>query len=165
MVFLLLVAAGFAGMEVASYLIHRYLFHGMLWRVHATHHRPHPGPFEPNDLFSLAFAAVSIGLMWAGRTDPTGGWTFPIGTGIALYGILYFVLHDLYTHRRFLPFSTRNNALHTIRRAHQRHHQRVDRRGQEPYGLFLFPYAVYRTPFRRRRDVVAHDEGTDAPVA
>ena len=68
---------------------------------------------------------------------------------MALYGGAYFVLHDLYTHRRFLPFKTDNRAAQTIRRAHQRHHQTADKHGHEPYGLFLFPYDRY-PKFERR---------------
>ena len=149
--FLLLTAAGFIGLEVASYVLHRYLFHGPLWKIHQSHHRAGPGRFEWNDLFSVAFAALAMGLLWLGRADPGRSVAFPLGVGIALYGVLYFILHDLYTHRRFLPFKTQSRAAQTIRRAHQRHHQSAEKDGQEPYGLFLFPYHRYKNPFRRRR--------------
>ena len=150
--FCLLAAAGFVGLEVLSYIVHRYVFHGLLWQIHQTHHRPdrRHGPFELNDLFSIGFAALSMALMWLGRVDPVGSIVFPLGLGVAVYGVLYFILHDLYTHRRFWPFKTRSRTAQTIRRAHQRHHQSIDKDGQEPYGLFLFPYRRYTNPFRRR---------------
>ena len=31
---------GFAAMEAFSYFIHRFLFHGILWHIHITHHTP-----------------------------------------------------------------------------------------------------------------------------
>ena len=152
--FALLTFAGFAAMEVAAYVLHRFLFHGVLWRIHQTHHRDdghEHGPFELNDLFSLGFAAASMGAMWVGRADPLASVAFPLGLGVALYGGLYFVLHDLYTHGRFVPFKTKNPAAQTIKRAHGRHHQSLTREGQEPYGLFLFPPSMGRR-FKRKRD-------------
>lgn len=138
------VALGFAGMEIVSYLVHRYLFHGILWNIHASHHKPTHGRFEANDLFSLFFATISIGMMYGGSGDPLHATLFAVGAGIALYGILYFIIHDLFAHKRFMPFRSDSRVMRLIRRAHQRHHQSVDKHGQEPYGLFLFPYDRYR---------------------
>ena len=160
--FALLTFAGFAAMEVGAYVLHRFLFHGILWRIHRTHHRAKPAGeagghahgLELNDLFSLGFAAASMAAMWAGRADPLASAAFPLGLGVALYGGLYFVLHDLYAHGRFLPFKTKNPAAQTIKRAHGRHHQSLSREGQEPYGLFLFPPRFGRR-FQRRRDARA----------
>ena len=148
-----LAAASFAGMEVSSYVLHRFVFHGPLWGVHKSHHEPghRHGPFEANDLFSVGFAAVSMGAMWAGRKAPAESTAFPLGLGVAVYGGAYFVLHDLYTHGRFAPFKTKNAAAQSVKRAHGRHHQSLSRTGQEPYGLFLFPPS-YGRRFRRRRD-------------
>lgn len=149
---LLWICIGFAGMEVFSYLIHRFVFHGWLWKIHETHHRSHPNdhPFELNDLFSLGFALASIALIWQGAATPFTSYQFPLGLGIAIYGLLYFIIHDLYTHRRFFPFKSDNKALQTIRRAHQRHHQTTEKDGFEPYGLFLFPYTKFNKPFQRK---------------
>ncbi|MEO0559981.1 MAG: sterol desaturase family protein [Bacteroidota bacterium] len=152
--FVLLACVAFAVMEIASYVLHRFLFHGLLWRIHQTHHRAdghEHGPFELNDLFSVGFAALSMGLMWVGREDPIASSAFPLGLGIAVYGLLYFVLHDLYTHRRFLPFKTKNPAAQAVKRAHGRHHQSLSKEGQEPFGLFLFPPS-YGKRFKRKRD-------------
>ena len=153
--FLALVLASFAVTEVAAYVLHRWLFHGALWRIHRTHHDPEHGHghglFEANDLFSLGFAALSLGLMWVGRADPLGSAAFAWGTGIAVYGVLYFILHDLYAHRRFWPFKTSNAAAQAVKRAHGRHHQSLTQEGQEPYGLFLFPPS-YGRRLRRRRE-------------
>lgn len=138
-----LLLLGFCGMEIISYLAHRYLFHGFLWNIHESHHTPTHGWFELNDLFSLFFALVSVGLMFWGAGDPLGSVAFAIGTGIAVYGVLYFIIHDLFAHKRFMPFKSDNKIMRLIRRAHQRHHQSADKKGHEPYGLFLFPYDKY----------------------
>ena len=149
--------AAFAAMEVLSYVLHRWLLHGPLWRMHRTHHDPahgHGHGLEWNDLFSLAWGALSVGLIWAGREDPLGT-AFPLGVGIAVYGVLYFVLHDLYAHGRLdgvlgrLRF--KNGAAQSVKRAHGRHHQSLAKGGQEPYGLFLFPPWMGRR-FVRKRD-------------
>lgn len=140
---------GFAGMEVISYCVHRWLFHGILWNIHQSHHKPNHGLFEWNDIFSVFFAGVSIWLMADGANELFVSPRFGIGAGIAIYGVLYFIIHDLFAHKRFVPFSSDNRIMKLIRRAHQRHHQDVGKRGHEPYGLFLFPYDEY--PERERK--------------
>lgn len=151
--FLLLAAAAFCGMEAAAYVLHRWLFHGALWRVHRSHHDPahgHGRGLEWNDAFSVGFAAASLALLWVGRADPVGSAAFPLGVGVAVYGLLYVVLHDLYAHGRLGPLRTRNAAAQAVKRAHGRHHQSLSPRGQEPYGLFLFPPWMGRRRVRRR---------------
>jgi len=134
---------GFAGMEIISYLIHRFIFHGLLWEIHRSHHEPTHGLFESNDLFSVFFSGLSIYLMYFGMATPLESPAFGIGSGIAAYGILYFIIHDLFAHKRFMPFKSDSRIMRLIRYAHQRHHQSIDKEGQEPYGLFLFPYDKY----------------------
>lgn len=150
LIFFAFVLGGFAGMEIISYLIHRYLFHGLLWEIHKTHHEAHHGLFELNDLFSLFFGAVSVGLIYYGSANPLQSPAFATGMGIAVYGILYFIIHDLFAHKRFLPFKSGSKIMRLIRRAHQNHHQSADKEGQEPYGLFLFPYDEYPEHKRTR---------------
>jgi len=136
-------ALGFAGMEIISYLVHRFMFHGLRWEIHRSHHEPSHGLFELNDLFSVFFAGVSVYLMYQGMDTPLQSVSFGIGSGIAVYGMLYFVIHDLFAHKRFMPFKSDSKIMRLIRYAHQRHHQSIDKDGQEPYGLFLFPYDKY----------------------
>ncbi|WP_138430629.1 sterol desaturase family protein [Fodinibius saliphilus] len=135
---------GFAGMEIISYLVHRFIFHGLLWQVHRSHHESTHGLFEMNDLFSLFFAGISLYLIYVGIDSPLTSVNFAIGSGIAIYGVLYFIIHDLFAHKRFMPFKSDSKIMRLIRYAHQRHHQSIDKKGQEPYGLFLFPYDKYK---------------------
>ncbi len=145
-------------MEVVAYVLHRFLFHGVLWRIHRTHHDPAhghgAGTLEWNDLFSVGFAAASMALLWGGRGDPLASTAFPLGLGVAVYGVLYFVLHDLYAHGRLGPLRSRNPAAQAVKRAHGRHHRSLKKRGQEPYGLFLFPPWMGRR-LERARDRAA----------
>ena len=126
---------GFVLMEILSYAVHRWLFHGVFWKIHQTHHVTRKGAFEANDIFSIVFSFGSIFLLIFGDSV-----SFPIGLGVAIYGFVYFIAHDFFTHRRFLPFKSKNKILLTIRVAHQRHHQSVEKIGIEPFGLFLFNY-------------------------
>ena len=142
--FILLVFLGITATEILSYFAHRFLFHGILWRIHRTHHESRTGNFELNDVFSLFFAGVSMSLMIFADKPFINSVSFPLGLGIALFGVFYFIVHDLFTHRRFLPFKSENRFFLKIRRAHQRHHQSVEKHGLEPFGLLLFDYQKYR---------------------
>lgn len=149
--FLILTVLGFTAMEAFSYFIHRFVFHGILWKIHITHHTPRHFPFELNDIFSIIFAAISICLMvFAERPLLLSSISFPIGFGVALYGVFYFIIHDLFTHRRFLPFNSKNKIFMTVRAAHQRHHQIAEKKGIEPFGLFIFDYRKFREKINRK---------------
>lgn len=152
--FLILTVLGFAVMEAFSYIVHRFLFHGILWKIHVTHHTPRRFPFESNDIFSIIFAAVSICLMIFAERPLSDSVSFPIGFGIALYGVFYFIIHDLLTHRRFLPFNSRNKLFLTVRAAHQRHHQTAEKKGIEPFGLFVFDYGKFQKRVESRESGV-----------
>jgi len=134
---------GFVGLEILSYAVHRWLFHGVFWRIHETHHIARKDRFEANDAFSVIFSFVSIFLMIFAEEPLSDSVSFPIGLGAALYGFVYFIAHDFFTHRRFLPFKSKNKILLTVRAAHQRHHQSVKKLGVEPFGLFLFDYRKF----------------------
>jgi beta-carotene 3-hydroxylase len=138
MIFAGLIILGFVGMEIFSYIIHRWFFHGIFWKIHVSHHTSRKVWYESNDFFSLIFGIASIVFILTGNEILS-----PIGIGIAIYGIIYFITHDLFTHRRFLPFGSKNRILLTIRAAHQRHHQTSEKVGIEPFGLFFFNYKEF----------------------
>lgn len=141
--FLLGVMLGFLGMEPTSWFVHRFLFHGVLWPLHVTHHRRGRSPFEWNDLFSLGFAAVAVALILGGTPSPLDSPAAGVGVGMSLFGVLYFLLHDVATHRRFglgrgwaarLPGPLRRLVVE-----HRQHHRTADRAGRGPYGFLLPP--------------------------
>ena len=150
LLFLFWTFAGFIGLELVSYVLHRWLFHGVLWPMHRTHHVSRHAWWEWNDLFSVGFAGVAIALLWIGKDAPLESVGFPIGLGLTIYGFIYFLVHDLYTHRRFWPFRSQHPLMRLLQRAHLKHHQSVET-GQRPFGLFLVAYRDYPTPRHRRR--------------
>ena len=143
MKFIGLTVFGLVGMEILSYVVHRWLFHGVFWKIHRTHHVARKGLFEANDIFSIVFSLASIVLMIFAEKPFDDSISFPVGLGVAIYGLLYFVAHDFFTHRRLLPFISKNEILLVVRAAHQRHHQSAAKPGTEPFGLFLFNYRKF----------------------
>lgn len=127
-------AGAFLFMEVFSWTIHKYLMHGILWRIHKTHHLPQKSFFEWNDLFSLFFGGVAAGLIFSGVNQ--FDYRFWAGLGIACYGMFYFVLHDLLIHARGGRLRvTGNRYLKGLTRAHKMHHKHTERTGAESFGL------------------------------
>jgi beta-carotene 3-hydroxylase len=130
----LIVVLCFIGMEFVSYLLHRFVYHGLLWVFHKSHHEPRRGIFERNDVFPVVLAGITITLMILGLANPGKGELVAASIGITAYGAVYFFVHDLYVHRRARRLSLRIPFLLNIKRAHAIHH----RYGGEPYGLLLF---------------------------
>src|SRR5690554_4862209 len=98
---ILIVITVFFAMEGATWLIHKYVMHGFLWSLHADHHdHSTEGPFEKNDYFFVIFALPVIAVMYYGSTQGFN-YIFYIGLGIALYGMAYFFVHDIFIHQRF----------------------------------------------------------------
>lgn len=139
---LLIILTTIALMEALSWAMHKYLFHGPLWFIHQSHHKPRASWFEANDVFSVIFAAISLYLMWLGRESlNTGFW---IGAGISVYGIIYFIFHDWFIHNRVKPFKTNNPYLLGIRRAHKIHHKSMAKNPSEEFGLLLASGKYFR---------------------
>lgn len=127
---------GFGLMEGLGWAIHKYLMHGPLWSIHKTHHQPSHSFFELNDLFSLAFGSVAVLLIFLGVEALD--YRFWIGVGISIYGLLYFVLHDVLVHRRLKWFDRPKSVLlKGIFKAHQAHHQTNKKEGAVSFGLFI----------------------------
>ena len=135
---LLFVGIGFGLMEFFSYLVHRYLFHGPFWFIHRSHHFPRKGLIEANDGFSLFFTLLAAGGITVGVRQGLRSPLLGIATGVTLYGLLYFLFHDMMTHRRFKAFEPSTRWLSSIRQSHRKHHQSVSKKGQEPFGFLLF---------------------------
>ena len=148
--FILWSALGFILIETGSALLHKYVFHGFLWSLHESHHRPaRDRLFEKNDVFALIFAAIPIWLM-VGSPSVLDSPRFAIGAGITLHGLFYFVLHDLMTHRRWWPMNPRGRMISSIVQAHRVHHQKSTAEGQGPWGLFFVPWWSHPAPSERK---------------
>jgi beta-carotene 3-hydroxylase len=136
---LALLLATFLGMEGVAHLMHRYLMHGPLWFLHASHHRPRQSAwFELNDLFGILFALPSIVLIYLGTHGHP--LLLAVGLGMTAYGAAYFGFHDVLVHRRlrhsWVPTSP---YLRRLIRAHLIHHRTLTREGAVSFGFLYAP--------------------------
>ena len=124
MINLIFVLVTFILMEATAWTMHKYVMHGFMWYFHKDHHQPRQGIFEKNDFFFLIFAVPSCVLMFIGKSN--FDMFFWIGLGILLYGIAYFLVHDVFIHQRF-SWLKKTNSLYfrAIRKAHKVHHKHL----------------------------------------
>jgi len=135
--FIIVMLGTFLIMEGITWLTHKYIMHGLLWYLHEDHHKKTSGVFEKNDAFFLIFSIPSILCIGFGVKDGII-WLTAIGSGIALYGLAYFIVHDVIIHQRIKLFSRSNNSyVRAIRRAHKMHHKHLDRHDGESFGMLL----------------------------
>jgi len=118
--------------------------HGLGWYFHRDHHQRRPGFFEKNDVFFLIFAIPSWLFIMFGMMAGND-WRVFVGAGIALYGICYFLVHDVFIHRRFDWFKHSDNFyLRAIRKAHKVHHKHLGREEGECFGMLIVPIKYFR---------------------
>jgi beta-carotene 3-hydroxylase len=141
----LIVIATFLFMEVVTWLNHKYVMHGFLWILHKDHHQPKfQQVFEKNDVFFLIGSVPSITLFYLG-VNPNINYKFFIALGVLLYGIAYFLIHDVLIHRRFKWFDkTKNRYLLGLRKAHKVHHKKMGKEDGECFGLLNVPKKFFR---------------------
>jgi beta-carotene 3-hydroxylase len=122
-------------MEGITWATHKFVMHGFLWYLHEDHHQPTGHFFEKNDAFFLIFAipswlCIMLGLQYQVYVAAA------IGFGIALYGLAYFLVHDVIIHQRFKWFTRSNNVyVRTIRWAHKMHHKHRGKEEGESFGM------------------------------
>ena len=149
----LLIAAGtFLLMEGITWLTHKYVMHGFLWYLHKDHHQPGEGFFEKNDFFFLIFAIpgwLCIMLGWS-----HANWSVvSIGAGITMYGLAYFLVHEIIIHQRIRLFTRSNSRyIKAIRWAHKMHHRHLDKENGESFGM-LFVGKKYRNKIKRDEQI------------
>jgi beta-carotene 3-hydroxylase len=139
---IVIASAAFVAMEFFSYVVHRFVYHGLAWFIHKSHHTPRTGVFEWNDIFPAIFATATIAFTMYSLGESGAPEFTAAAVGITAYGIVYFIVHDLYVHRRMKRFPVKIAFLANVKRAHAVHH----RFGGEPYGLLFFsdPKALAR---------------------
>ncbi|MFN8166273.1 MAG: sterol desaturase family protein [Bacteroidia bacterium] len=127
----------FLAMEGVAWMTHKYIMHGFLWSLHKSHHEPHTGIFEKNDFFFLFYATIAMILMYFGYENLD--YRFWMGLGVTAYGFTYFLLHDVFIHRRgkFLQ-RLDNKYFKAMRKAHKVHHKTLGKEGSSEFGLLLF---------------------------
>ncbi len=142
----LIILSTFIGMEGVAWFTHKYIMHGLLWVLHEDHHvKPDDDSIiEKNDSFFLVFAIPSMALfaLW---NFMGWQWALYIALGIALYGLAYFLVHDIFIHQRIGLFKRSNNIyLRAIRKAHKIHHKHLTRFNGECFGMLLVPLKYFR---------------------
>ena len=137
LLFILIVLCTFIAMEGVTWLTHRFVMHGFLWYLHQDHHQKGPGFFEKNDAFFLIFAIPSWLCIMLGLQNKIY-WVAAIGFGIAMYGLAYFLVHEVIIHQRFKWFTKSNNTyIRAIRWAHKMHHKHLNKEDGESFGMLM----------------------------
>jgi beta-carotene 3-hydroxylase len=147
---ILITAAAFFLMEGVAWFTHKYVMHGILWYLHRDHHvRGEEGFFEKNDFFFLIFAIPGFLLVLSGSMN-NFDYRFWTGMGITLYGLCYFLVHDIFIHQRFPVFRRSDNVyLRAIRKAHKVHHKHMVKENGECFGMLLVPVKYFIEALKR----------------
>ncbi len=110
-------------MEAFAWAFHKYVLHGPLWFLHKSHHfPPSNGWWEDNDWVSIGLGLLSaIGIILGDIYDSNFFW---VGIGIAVYGTLYFIFHEIIVHQRIkFKYQFKNKYINRIIRGHKLHHK------------------------------------------
>jgi beta-carotene 3-hydroxylase len=140
---LFLVLISVAMMEAFAWFSHKYIMHGFMWVWHKSHHSKVKSILEVNDLFGIIFGIFSAVFIVFGSLNDKYSFLFWIGIGIVVYGIFYFVFHDIIVHQRIkFRYQTKNKYLRRIIKAHHIHHKTHTKEGAEAFG-FLYADKKY----------------------
>ncbi|MCU0433992.1 MAG: sterol desaturase family protein [Bacteroidia bacterium] len=144
-----IVIATFFFMEFMAWFTHKFVMHGFLWYLHRDHHQGKEGWFEKNDSFFLIFAVPSAYCFMTGIMF--SDFRLFIGIGIALYGLCYFLVHDIIIHQRFKIWRKWNNKyVLGIRRAHKIHHKYLGKEDGENFGMLIVPMRYFRQGYKEQ---------------
>jgi len=145
LLYLVAIIITFIFMEGFAWFLHKYVMHGFGWFLHEDHHRASKGRFEKNDAYSLFFSFLSFILLFTGFLD---GFDikFALGIGVTMYGIGYFLFHDIFFHRRVkLGYKPKSKYMKRILYAHRIHHQKSKPHEGVSFG-FLWASKKYSPP-------------------
>ena len=150
--FILITLATFILMECITWCTHKFIMHGFLWIWHEDHHQPRAGKiFEKNDYFFIVFAAPSMILFALGTFWQNHFYITFIGLGVLLYGIAYFLVHDIFIHQR-LKWFTRTNHFYFkgLRKAHKIHHKHLNKHDGECFGMLFVPIKYFKEAIKNK---------------
>jgi len=143
---ILLTLGAFLGMELVAWLTHKFIMHGFLWSLHRDHHVKEDvhSKVEKNDSFFLVFAIPAM-LLFAASTFGDVWWALYLALGITLYGVAYFLIHDVFIHQRIKIFRrVEGRYFKAIRRAHKMHHKHVTKEHGECFGMLWVPWKYFK---------------------
>jgi beta-carotene 3-hydroxylase len=137
LLYIFITIATFCFMEWVAWATHKYIMHKWLWFLHEDHHTKTTGFFEKNDTFFLIFAVPSwLSIMFGSMYEKY--WLVSIGAGIAVYGLAYFIVHDIIIHQRFKILRRSNNTyVKVVRWAHKMHHKHLSKENGESFGMLI----------------------------
>jgi beta-carotene 3-hydroxylase len=145
LVYIALIIITFVLMEGVAWFLHKYVMHGFGWFLHEDHHRSSKGKFEKNDIFGLFFSILSFLLIFTGYLDGFD-FKFALGLGVMLYGIGYFLVHDIFFHKRIkIKYRPKSKYVKRILHAHAIHHQKSKPHSGVCFG-FLYASKKYEKP-------------------
>lgn len=141
--FILVLLGSYFIMEFVAWFAHKYIMHGFGWFLHEDHHAPvdhsNDSFFEKNDAFFVIFALPAMLAFIFGSI-----YSMPLliaaGIGITLYGITYFLIHDVLFHQRLKIRIKGGFYFRALRKAHGMHHVHHTSEGGECFGLLVFPF-------------------------
>jgi beta-carotene 3-hydroxylase len=153
-------------MELVANLTHKYVMHGWGWGWHESHHTPHDEAFERNDLYAVVFAIPSMLLILLGSAFDhpllwVGLW---VGSGMTIYGFLYFVVHDGLVHNRW-PFRLipKGGYMKRLVQAHRLHHAVHGKHGAVSFGfLYARPVDALKAELQRNHGAAGVRAANDA---
>ena len=145
LLFLIVVTLTFIFMEFMAWFSHKYIMHVFLWIWHRDHHKKnHNSWFERNDFFFIFYAIVSA-CFFISWNDYSFWFGLPIALGILIYGITYFIVHDIFIHQRFKLFKkSQNTYAKALRRAHKIHHKNINKKGGESFGMLSISFKYFK---------------------
>lgn len=130
----------FVCMELAAFLLHKYVMHGFLWSLHQDHHvRNKERKWQKNDFFALVFAIPSFCfiLIDSLKGIPLIG---AVGFGIMAYGGAYFLVHEVIIHRRFFLLPRIDHwYLEALNSAHKVHHANQEKENSYSLAMLIVP--------------------------
>jgi beta-carotene 3-hydroxylase len=131
-----IVIGTFCFMEFVAWFTHKFIMHGFLWILHKSHHEPRKGVFELNDFFFLYFGSISALFFIIGLPEMNA--YFYAGVGVALYGLAYFIVHDIFIHMRARWFGKAESTyLKALRLAHYDHHATHSKDHATSFGMLV----------------------------
>jgi beta-carotene 3-hydroxylase len=147
----MIIIATFLIMEGVAWATHKFVMHGFLWNLHHDHHqREDENWFEKNDAFFLIFGIPGALTTIIGSMQQFN-FLFWIGLGISLYGLAYFLVHDIFIHQRFKIFRNSDSVyLRAIRRAHKMHHKHLGKHDGECFGMLWVPWHYFQTEINNK---------------
>lgn len=97
--YLLIILVVVIGMEFMAWFVYKYIMYGFLWNWYEDYYKFYyekDGFFEKNDLFFLVFVILSVIFYIVGLAVLGYFWLLFVGIGIFIYGMIYFLIYDVY---------------------------------------------------------------------